>query len=68
LTGVPLVKTDREETGRSIPLTELKEMLAAAPDKTLNIRKEGLQLANIKTLARSTLGCCGWVARELGRR
>jgi hypothetical protein len=30
----------------------LKELLALAPDKTLNIRKEGLQLANIKTLAR----------------
>lgn len=39
-------------TGKSIPLQELKALLAAAPDKTLSIRKEGLQLENIKTLAR----------------
>jgi DNA repair exonuclease SbcCD ATPase subunit len=37
--------------GRSIPLQELKEMLAAAPGKTINIRQEGLDLKNIKTLA-----------------
>lgn len=37
--------------GKSLPLQELKELLAAAPDKTLNVRKEGLELANIKTLA-----------------
>ncbi len=36
---------------RSIPLQELKELLAKAPDKTLNVRREGLELQNIKTLA-----------------
>jgi hypothetical protein len=38
-------------TGRNIPLQELKELLAAAPDKTVNIRKENLELRNIKNLA-----------------
>jgi hypothetical protein len=47
---------ERELNGRSIPLSELKELLAAAPDKTISIRKEGLQLANIKTLARVNPG------------
>lgn len=42
---------ERKATGRSIPLQELKDLLAAAPEKTLNIRKEGLQLSNIRTLA-----------------
>ena len=37
--------------GRNIPLSELKELLAAAPDKTLNMRKENLELRNIKVLA-----------------
>jgi len=32
-------------------LSELKELLAAAPNKTLNIRKEKLELRNIKSLA-----------------
>src|SRR4051812_32860517 len=36
---------------RSLPLQELKELLAQAPEKTLNIRKDNLDLANIKTLA-----------------
>lgn len=36
---------------RSLPLQELKELLGAAPNKTLNIRKDNLDLANIKTLA-----------------
>jgi uncharacterized coiled-coil DUF342 family protein len=36
---------------KSLPLQELKELLANAPDKTLNVRKEGLELQNIKTLA-----------------
>ena len=35
---------------KSLPLQELKELLAKAPEKTLSIRKEGLDLANIKTL------------------
>jgi hypothetical protein len=37
--------------GKSIPLSELKVLLEAAPEKTLNIRREGLQLRNIKVLA-----------------
>src|SRR5437879_288856 len=37
--------------GRSLPLQDLKELLAAAPGKTLNIRKENLELRNIKVLA-----------------
>jgi hypothetical protein len=32
-------------------LSELRPLLEAAPEKTLNIRKEGLQLRNIKVLA-----------------
>lgn len=39
--------------GKSVPLQELKALLAEAPDKTLNIRNAGLQLANIKTLAQA---------------
>lgn len=42
--------------GKSIPLQELKELLANAPNKTLGIRKEGLDLANIKTLANANPG------------
>ena len=38
--------------GRNIPLSELKELLAKAPDKTLNIRKENLETRNIKNLAK----------------
>src|SRR5438874_2350725 len=37
-------------SGRSVPLQELKELLANAPEKTLNIRKEGLEARNIKVL------------------
>jgi len=54
LTGTPTVKARgaaKASTGRSVPLSDLKTLLAAAPDKTLSIRKEGLDLANIKTLA-----------------
>jgi hypothetical protein len=38
--------------GRNIPLQQLKEELAAAPDRTLNIRKANLELRNVKNLAR----------------
>jgi hypothetical protein len=38
--------------GRNIPLAQLKEELAAAPNKTLSIRKANLDLGNIKNLAR----------------
>ncbi len=37
--------------GRTPDLQELKEMLNAAPNKTIGIRKEGLDLRNIKILA-----------------
>jgi hypothetical protein len=45
----------RAERGptRSLPLQELKELLANAPDKTLSIRKENLDLRNIKVLAQA---------------
>lgn len=36
---------------RSLPLQELKEFLATAPNKTANIRKDNLDLTNIRTLA-----------------
>jgi hypothetical protein len=53
LTGVPVEKKTRAKAapGRSIPLSELKDLLAAAPEKTLSIRKEGLELRGIKILA-----------------
>jgi len=53
LTGEAVEKPARKVkgTGKSIPLQELKELLAAAPDKTISIRKEGLELRNIKVLA-----------------
>jgi hypothetical protein len=43
--------TSSASPARNIPLQELKELLAAAPNKTLNIRKENLELRNIKVLA-----------------
>ena len=56
LTGVSTEKKQsqpqKELVGKSIPLQELKVLLSVAPDKTLSIRKERLQIANIKTLAR----------------
>ena len=61
LTGKPAEKKTRgsgrnKPGGKSIPLQELKELLANAPDKTLGVRKEGLDLANIKTLAAANPG------------
>ena len=35
---------------RNLPLQELKELLGEAPERTLNVRKENLDLPNIKTL------------------
>lgn len=57
LTGKPVeAKKTRSSApkaaGASLSLQELKELLAKAPEKTLSIRKEGLDLANIKTLAK----------------
>jgi hypothetical protein len=43
-------------SGRSIPLQELKDLLANAPEKTLNIRKAGLEARNIKVLASANPG------------
>lgn len=55
LTGKPQEAKTRARratpSGKSLPLQELKELLAAAPGKTLNVRKEGLDLRNIKVLA-----------------
>lgn len=56
LTGKPVQEKKTRASapkaaGLSLPLQELKELLAKAPDKTLNIRKEGLELRNIKVLA-----------------
>jgi len=55
LTGKPVegkkTRISSKAPAKSLPLQELKELLAAAPEKTLSIRKEGLELANIKTLA-----------------
>ncbi len=39
--------------GKSPSLQDLKGIIAAAPEKTLNIRKEGYDLRNIKTLAQA---------------
>jgi hypothetical protein len=41
---------------RNLSLQELKDMLAAAPEKTLSIRKDNLDLASIKTLAAADPG------------
>ena len=56
LTGKPIKgkktrSTSPASTARNIPLQELKDLLAAAPNKTLNSRKENLELRNIKVLA-----------------
>jgi transposase len=45
-----------EPAGRSVPLQELKELLAAAPEKTLNLRKAGLEVRNVKVLAQANPG------------
>jgi hypothetical protein len=59
LTGKPAEgkKTRAGATpARNIPLQQLKEELAAAPNKTLDIRKANLELRNIKNLARVNPG------------
>ena len=45
--------TAPKPAGKSLPLQELKELLAKAPEKSLNIRKAELDLANIKSLAKA---------------
>jgi hypothetical protein len=56
LTGTAVATTGKrarkeQQPGKSLPLQELKALLENAPDKTLNIRKENLDLRNIKVLA-----------------
>lgn len=41
----------RVRSTRSVSLTELTDLLHHAPEKTVNVRKEKLDFANIKTLA-----------------
>lgn len=48
-TAKPVTKT----AGKSPSLQELKEILAAAPDKTIGIRSGGYDLRNIKILAQA---------------
>jgi len=50
-TSAPSPKAKKAAPGKSIPLSELKVLLEAAPGKTLDVRRAGLQLANLKTLA-----------------
>ena len=45
--------TAPKTAGKSPSLQELKELLANAPEKTLSVRREGLDLANIKTLTKA---------------
>ena len=45
--------TAPKPAGKSPSLQELKELLANTPDKTLSVRKDGLDLANIKTLTKA---------------
>jgi hypothetical protein len=42
--------------GRNISLQQLKEELAVAPNKTLNVRKANLELRNVKNLAQANPG------------
>ena len=59
-TGAPVDSKTRKRAdrgpARSLPLQELKDLLANAPDKTLSIRKENLDLRNIKVLAQANPG------------
>ena len=49
-------KSTVKSAGKSPSLQELKELLAAAPAKTIGIRKEGYDLQNIKVLANANPG------------
>jgi chromosome segregation ATPase len=50
LTGKP-VEGKKTVAGKSPSLQELKEILSAAPQKTIGIRSDGYDLRNIKVLA-----------------
>ena len=60
LTGKPVEgKKPRATSSKALKnpsLQELKEVLAAAPEKTIGIRKDGYDLQNIKTLAKANPG------------
>ncbi|HEY3897404.1 MAG TPA: hypothetical protein VGM54_02260 [Chthoniobacter sp.] len=59
LTGKPVeAKKSRAAASpaRNVPLQQLKDELAAAPNKTLDIRKSNLELRNIKNLVRVNPG------------
>jgi hypothetical protein len=58
LTGKPAEAKKARATGTKGPgkspsLQELKELLATSPGKTLNIRRDGYDLRNIKVLAKA---------------
>lgn len=55
LTAVKLPKSNGAppSTGKRPSLQELKELLAAAPEKTISIRAGGYDLQNIKVLAKA---------------
>ena len=46
-------KPDPTAYGKSVPLEELKEKLSFAPNKTVNIRKEGFNALSIRNLAKA---------------
>ncbi len=46
-------KADPTAFGKSVPLEELKQKLSFAPDKTVNIRKEGFNALSIRNLAKA---------------
>ena len=60
LTGKPVEgkkpRASASKVLKSPSLQELKEILAAAPNKTIGIRKDGYDLQNIKTLAKANPG------------
>ena len=60
LTGKPVEgKKPRATSSKALKnpsLQELKEILAATPNKTIGIRKDGYDLQNIKTLAKANPG------------
>jgi hypothetical protein len=52
LTGKPAGRRPRATPAiRSVTFQELKDLLLAAPNKALNIRRAGLDATNIRTLA-----------------
>ena len=58
LTGKPVAVKKAQSTtpkpaGKSPSLQELKDLLNAAPEKTLGIRRDGYDLKNIQTLAKA---------------